>query len=129
MKGKDTALILIVALAAGVGAFLMSFEGTPALAQGKPTAGSMIAIPVAVNSAQQAVCLIDVNRQIMVTYELDSRFMIKLKSAREFAWDIQIRELNTDPKPSQVEDQVNRVEERRRKAEEKAAKLKGKAGS
>jgi hypothetical protein len=127
MKKKDSAVILVIALAAAIGAFLMSFEGTPAMAEGKPTAGSMIAIPVMVNSAQQALCLIDVSRGIMVTYELDSRFRIKLKSARDFSWDIQIRELNTDPRPSQVEDQVKRVEERRRKAEEKAAKLKGRA--
>ncbi len=127
MKTRDTALILVIALAAGIGAFLMSFEGTPAMADGKPTAGNLIAIPVSVNGTQEAVCLIDAGSGIMVAYELDSRFRIKLKSAREIIWDLKIRELNTDPDPDQVKSQIDLIEQRQRIQKEKEEKLKAKS--
>jgi hypothetical protein len=129
MKARDTLVVLVIAVAAGVGAFLMSFEGTPAAADGNPTAGSLIAIPVAVNSAQEAVCLIDSSKGIMAVYEIDTRFRIKLKSAREVIWDLKIRELQTDPDPDQVKDQIELIEQRRKKAEELKAKRAKKPGT
>ena len=122
MKTRDTLVVLVIALAAGIGAFMMSFEGTPAMADGKPTAGSLIMIPVSVNGTQEAVCLLDASAGIMVVYELDGRFRIKLKSAREIIWDMKIRELNTDPDPDQVKGQIELIEERKRKADELKAK-------
>ena len=65
MRTRDTMLILAVVLAAVVGAFMVNFQGTPAMAQGKADAGGLIAVPFHVTAGQEGLCLIDARNGVM----------------------------------------------------------------
>ena len=111
MKVRDSMFVLAVVLAAVAGAFMVNFQGTPAMAQGKADAGGMIAVPFHVSPGQQALCLIDTRNGVMCVYDVDIRgkYSIELVGARNYTYDVQIPELSTHPKPSEVKREVEKI--------------------
>ncbi len=121
MRVRDSMFVLAVVLAAVAGSFMVNFQGTPVMAQGKVDAGGMIAVPFYTSPAQQSLCLIDTRNGVMCIYELDIRgkYAIELKGARNYTYDVQISKLHTDPPPEDVAKAVKKLEDARRKKEGK----------
>ena len=121
MRARDSMFVLAVVLAAVAGAFMVNFQGTPVLAQGKTDAAGMIAVPFHVNAGQQGLCLIDTRNGVMCVYDLDvgGRYSIELKGARNYTHDVQIYKLNTDPPPEDVARQVKKLEDAALRRKEK----------
>ena len=119
MKVRDSMFVLAVVLAAVAGAFMVNFQGTPAMAQGKADAGGMIAVPFHVSPGQQGLCLIDTRNGVMCVYDVNVRgkYSIELVGARNYTYDVRIPKLNTGPDPNDVKAQIKKIEDARRKKE------------
>ena len=119
MKARDSMFVLAIVLAAVAGAFMVNFQGTPAMAQGKADAGGVIAFPFHVSAGQEAVCLIDTRNSVMCIYEVGIRgkYAIELKGARSYTYDVQILKLHTEPDPEKVQSEVAKLERLRKKKE------------
>ncbi len=117
MRAKDSMFVLAVVLAAVAGAFMVNFQGTPALGQGKTDAGGMIAVPFHVNTGQQGICLIDTRNGVMCVYDVGvgGRYTIELKGARNYTYDVRIQKLSTKPDPAEVKKAVEELEAKLRK--------------
>lgn len=116
MRGRDTLLVLGVALVAGVGAFMVNFQGTPAMAQGG-AAGGVIAVPIQVSANRQMLCLVDTGNSVMCVYDINSsgKTAIELKGARDYSFDVQVKRLNTSPSPKEVKIQVEKLNKKSNK--------------
>ncbi len=114
MRGRDKLFVLGVALVAGVGAFMVNFQGTPAMAQGA-AAGGLIVVPVQVSANRQMLCLVDTGTGVLCVYDINStgKTAIELKGARDYTFDVQVRSLHTAPSPKEVE---REIEKRNKKA-------------
>ena len=106
MGRRDVLIILVVALVASVGAFFVSFEGSPAMAQGKPDAGGIIAIPLSLGQGYEILVIIDTNRSTMATYSVDAKQQVTFNAAREYKYDLQVPEYNTAPRIREVKEKV-----------------------
>ncbi len=115
MRTGDTVFVAAVVLAAVAGAFMVNFQGTPAMAQGKADAGGMIAVPFHVSPGQQGLCLIDTRNGVMCVYEVSIRgkYSIELKGARDYTYDVQVPELSTNPRPAEVRREVEKLLKKR----------------
>lgn len=107
--------VLAVVLAAVAGAFMVNFQGTPAMAQGKADAGGMIAVPFNYTAGQQGLCLIDTRNGVMCVYEVNVRgkYAIELKGARNYTYDVQIPKLHTEPDPDKVRSEVEKLRKKK----------------
>ncbi len=84
---------------------------------GKGDTSGIIAIPFQVNSEQEGLCLIDTSNTVICVYELNvrRRVAIELKGARDYTFDLQIRQLNTEPAPDKVRQQVEKLLKKKNK--------------
>lgn len=116
MRGRDTLLVLGVALVAGVGAFMVNFQGTPAMAQGA-AAGGIIAVAVQIGTNRQMLCLIDTGNSVMCVYDINTsgKTAIELKGARDYSFDVQVRSLHTAPSPKEVKREIEKLNKKSNK--------------
>ena len=113
MRLRDTLLILGVSLAALIGTFFVNFEGTPAMAQGNATSNGVIAFPVQHSAQLEAICIVDTLNKTICIYEVSVRGKtsnITLRGARDYQFDVRVREYSTSPSPDDVEKQVKEYE-------------------
>ena len=116
MRVRDTVLVLAVAFAAGAAAFMVNFQGTPAIAQGG-AAGGVIAVPVQVSASRQMLCLVDTGSGVMCVYDMNSsgKTAIELKGARDYTFDVQVKALSTAPSPKEVEREIEKLKKKEKK--------------
>ncbi len=116
MRLRDTLLILGVSLVALMGAFFVNFQGTPAMAQGNSASGGVIAFPVQYSTQIEAVCLVDTQNKTICIYEVNVRGRssnLTLKAARDYMFDVQVREYYTSPSPDEIKKEVEAYNRKR----------------
>ncbi len=114
-------IVVPVVLAAAVVGFMLN--GSATAQGGKATANNIIAVPISVNTGEEALCLVDTAQHIIAIYRIwPGNYKLEFKSSREYTWDLQIPENQTQPNLRTVKKAAKAWKEAREKEKRAGAR-------